>query len=621
MKDSKETYRQPTKAIARKSAISHAVELVTARRAHAAIVSADHVERLRSHLLKREWIGDKEAALSCEETDVRSWREFRDQVVGRKGPAEITVAYLAGPEPSNDLNVFLECGVRPENIWAFEIEKGAFASGLGDIKNSGLRGVKLMPVSIEDYFTGTPRRFDVVYIDACGPLPSQDQKTARLLVNLFRHSALTPLGVLITNFAKPDVSTDQKIEPYAHLVASYLYPKSFRDAPGGGVTDGAQAEGFVLRDEEQRKESFYHEVCENFDHYYGSFITRHLYDIAALIAPFIRFSNSRLLSVLLKGDFNAAVERGERFVRFAPHIYEGADEEDGEDEPSKSETQKNDVVGSSDQVMTAAIRAIVSDEPFEGEPLGLGEMDDRDSDGDAIVESSFFSLVWTLAACGCYKTGSDFDTPPVAIKKFLGGWINQLYGTPTDKKTAPDIIAAYYAWRHDPTLKSDALQEISKYPYRQRMPLLCDVPTEEIGLYPAFAQLAYPTHCNVREAKRFSYVAEGKTTKMFMDVLPFDECRYVYDWLSALHLVPDDWNDISAQLTFRFALDAVAKEGRWYGDDFLFGCHAIGECKEFPMSELGPRVEIKSQVVKKSRAVKNKQGVKKETHRKRVRNQ
>jgi hypothetical protein len=70
-------------------------------------------------------------------------------------------------------------------------------------------------------------------------------------------------------------------------------------------------------------------------------------------------------------------------------------------------------------------------------------------------------------------------------------------------------------------------------------------------------------------------------------------CRYVYDWLSALHLVPNDWNDISAQLTFRFALDAIAKEGRWYGDDFLFGCHAIGECKEFPMSELGPRVEIK----------------------------
>jgi hypothetical protein len=66
-----------------------------------------------------------------------------------------------------------------------------------------------------------------------------------------------------------------------------------------------------------------HALVENFDHYYGSFITRHLYDIAALIAPFIRFSNSRLLSVLLKGDFNAAVERGERFVRFVPQRREG----------------------------------------------------------------------------------------------------------------------------------------------------------------------------------------------------------------------------------------------------------------------------------------------------------
>jgi hypothetical protein len=606
MKDPKETYRQPTKAIARQNAISHAVDLMTTRRTHAAVVSADHVERIRSHLLQRGWIGDDEAALACDQLDIDSWRGFRNQVIGAKEPTEITVAYLAGPEPSNDLEVFLKCGIRPENIWAFEIEKGAFESGLGDIKKSGLRGVKLVPVSIEDYFTGTPRRFDVIYIDACGPLPSQDQKTARLLVNLFRHSALAPLGVLITNFAKPDVSSDQKIEPYAQLVASYLYPKSFRDAPAGGITDDAWADGFVLRNDAERKESFYHEVCENFDHYYGSFITRHLYDIAALIAPFIRLSNSRLLGVVLKGDFNAAVERGKRLVRFAPHVFEGADEE-GEEGLTESDTGKTNDSALNDEAMVAAISTIVSNEPFESEGLELGEVDDRDTDGDAIVDSSLFSLLWTLAACGCYETDSNFDAPPVTIKKFLEGWVTQIYGTPTDKKAASDIVAAYYAWRHDPALRSDAMQKIANYPYRERMPILCDVPTEEIGLYPAFAQLAYPAHCNVRETKRYCYIAEGKTTTMFLDVLPFDECRYVYDWLSALHLVPDDWNDISAQLTFRFALDAIAKEGRWYGDDFLFGCHAIGECEEFPMSELGPRAKI------------NKQRVRKKTPQKRVR--
>ncbi len=495
--------------------------------------------------------------------------------------------------------MFLEYGVRPENIWAFEMEKGAFATGLGNLKEVGLRGVKLMPVSIEDYFTGTPRRFDVIYIDACGPLPSNDQKTTRLLVNLFRHSSLAPLGVLITNFAKPDVSTDEKIEPYAHLIASYLYPKSFRDAPEGGTTDGAEADGFILRNDDDPKESFYHDVCANFDHYYGSFITRHLYDIAALIAPFIRISSSRLLRVLLKSDFYAAVERGKRFVRFAPHIFETDNDEEVK-EPSGEryvERENVDMQSRSDgRDIDAAIRSIDSGEQIEGEKQEFSEIDNVDTDGDAIVESSFFSVLWTLAACGSYEIDSNFDAPPAAIKKFLEGWINQLYGTPPDKKTASDIISAYYAWRHDPALRSDAMQEITKYPYRDRMPFLCDVPTEEIGPYPAFAQLAYPAHCNIREARRFRYVAEGKTTTMFMDVLAFDECRYVYDWLSALHLVPDDWNDISAQLTFRFALDAIAKEGRWYGDDFLFGCHVIGECKEFPMSELGPRVEMKRNV-------------------------
>ncbi|UAK24041.1 hypothetical protein [Sphingomonas nostoxanthinifaciens] len=56
--------------------------------------------------------------------------------------------------------------------------------------------------------------------------------------------------------------------------------------------------------------------------------------------------------------------------------------------------------------------------------------------------------------------------------------------------------------------------------------------------------------------------------------------------------VANDWLDRSAQLTFRFALDAIVKERRWFGDDFLYGCHAIGEGDLFPTSELARRVDL-----------------------------
>lgn len=93
--------------------------------------------------------------------DLESWRSFRLQVVGSRTSSEITVAYLAGPEPSNDLSVLLELGVRPENIWAFEIDADTADTGLEELRELRARGIKFIPVGIEDFFIGTPRRFDI----------------------------------------------------------------------------------------------------------------------------------------------------------------------------------------------------------------------------------------------------------------------------------------------------------------------------------------------------------------------------------------------------------------------------------------------------------------------------
>ena len=74
------------------------------------------------------------------------------------------------------------------------------------------------------------------------------------------------------------------------------------------------------------------------------------------------------------------------------------------------------------------------------------------------------------------------------------------------------------------------------------------------GMYLDFIinQLAYPMHAKTSEIRRYQYRA--KETEMFTDVIPLDECRYIYDWLPGMHQMKqaysdNSWQDIS---TLRF---------------------------------------------------------------------
>lgn len=579
--DNLPTYDQPSKQRARELALEHAVELLTRRREHCAIVPDDYLDKVWAKVTRNDHDSHYAyAAHKCRSEDRASWRAFRTSVVGQRSPSDLTVAYLAGPEPTNDIEVLMRLGIRPENIWAFESSKNVFEQALSDVVKSRLRGVKLMDVSIEEYFQSTPRRFDIIYLDACGPLPSHDAGTTQALVNVFRHSALTPLGVLISNFSAPDVSKEEVLTNYSTLVASYLYPKAFLDTfddPEHTYTDGAQAHGFSLGEEpadqfdnaETRSDEeagygpsidFISVVKDRFLDYYGSFITRHIADIASIAAPMSRLSISPLLKYLIT-DFNEGVARGRRFVEFNEDAFliPGDDEDEIlQDEQARGGLLDSGVAGSSE---SASI-----DE--QGKSV--------DSDGDAITDSSFYSILYSLAACGLIGKDFNFVAPTKETQKFCRRWANQLSGSPALKHTAVDSIACFYALRHDSTLWASALKELASFDYAKQMPFLCDVPTEELSFYPAFAQIAYPAHNNIREKRRFRYVAEGKTTMMFLDVLPFDECRYVYDWLSTAWLMSGDWRDQSRQMIFRFALDGIVKNIRWYQDDFLFGCHVVG---------------------------------------------
>ena len=75
-------------------------------------------------------------------------------------------------------------------------------------------------------------------------------------------------------------------------------------------------------------------------------------------------------------------------------------------------------------------------------------------------------------------------------------------------------------------------------------------------------------HYNAEAIRRYSYVAKQK--EMYMDITVLDECRYIYEWLPAVHQVQSAFNNRSWQYVFRFALDGLVKNRFNYNNEFFF---------------------------------------------------
>ena len=95
-----------------------------------------------------------------------------------------------------------------------------------------------------------------------------------------------------------------------------------------------------------------------------------------------------------------------------------------------------------------------------------------------------------------------------------------------------------------------------------------DKPNRVLFLDSVINQMSYPMHYVSNKAIRFSYIAKAK--RMFTDLLLFDECRYVYDWIPAIHQIPMAFTNPSWQYTFRFGLDGLIKQRLNYNNEFFF---------------------------------------------------
>lgn len=160
------SYTQPQKNKVRHFVIRRAVELMTTMRSEACCVRNSYVRDVYEYFLNKEESHECEEAEKIDPSYIREREKLQLNAIGMKRAEELSVCYLAGPEPINDFKEFTEMGVLPENIWAFEIKKSVYSQALASLQLNEFKQPKIIKTSIENFFENTPRKFDIVYIDA-----------------------------------------------------------------------------------------------------------------------------------------------------------------------------------------------------------------------------------------------------------------------------------------------------------------------------------------------------------------------------------------------------------------------------------------------------------------------
>ncbi len=277
-------YAEPKKILARQRVIASAIAALTADRSNATLCRRTYVREVRDSLIAS---GGYDAAAAAQLTNdtIERWEGFYDSITQSRDAKNLKVAYLCGPNPENDLRVFCAAGILPENIWAFESDADIHDKAVTSALASEFPFIKIINSGVDTFLEASPMRFDIIYLDFCGPLPSRNKKQKTLLAIsrvLARHALNSP-GALITNVSLPTKGGDPAGRVLlAKLVACYLYPKDFLEGAPGTTPEGPTAQGYDF-------DEWFAIVSKDFENYYGQFVTRVLMDHASFISPYNSF--------------------------------------------------------------------------------------------------------------------------------------------------------------------------------------------------------------------------------------------------------------------------------------------------------------------------------------------
>ena len=568
-------YKEKEKVLVRKEILSHAVKILTKGRINATLTNPRYIELIRDTLTKSDY-GFDFLAKYVRDKSLEKWNEFYYSIVKKKKkPSELRVAYLSGPNPENDLEILVNLGVLPENVWAFESDNELYNQALKSTLNSEFPHIKIQECKISDFFNTTPLKFDIVYLDFCGPLPNRNKKQKNLstITSLLFNHVLNSPGILITNFSLPSETQDRiGRELIAKLVAIYLFRKTFLESPDPLEPDIKYYNKYT-KNENLIPYAIYEghigltflewkdRVLQHLEEYYSQFITRLLIDLSSMIIPYYTFSTNKSYMNQLFKIFTK--EQRNKFILKFYHY----------NEKNNNQNYFNE-------------NGFNQEKFFSDLTLKLDSTTPIDRLNGTVHHNTMFPITWSLATLNKQRNYNDSNFPNCIYNdqdflKFTESFLNQIAPTNNIEDLLSNFELVYFLASGEfidknCDLSSKKLCELSKINWMFRIPQLCDLFLFHQIKEFLIRQLSVPYHLNLTKTRRWSYKA--KKTRMFTDLLVLDECRYLYDWMPNIGTIKESLlNDLERQLIFRFILDGVMRHNRWIVMELFYGTAAI--CK------------------------------------------
>ena len=488
------TYKQPVKADVRHLVLEKAVRVLTSNRGQAACVRGEYVYDLWHYFVNDD--SDSSNSIEAQKikpSDLAEWRRLWTSCLGQRRPEDLKVCYLSGPEPLNDFNVLCSLGVLPSNIWAFESDKDVFDKAVSELGDKA-DVPHLLRMPMETFFASSPMTFDIVYLDACGTLVS-DQHVLRAIADLFRYQRLQSPGVLITNLCIPDFADKTVADQYAALFNRHKYLAETSSSVSFYGTGGVGKEQCKVAIEEGEL---------SWEKGYSELVTYVLGAVASVSAPALRVANTGIGGMLRQMcDSSRLDSECRKFGRGDMLLNLLTPEEWAEvNEGQRPELERK-----------------ISEELRGSQKLSI----------DAIESLRILS-----------KLRSTYTIPGYTLDASAQGNFHQFLDEP-------------------------------------HIGLLADL---------AIGQLACPMFPVVDASYRIEYKA--KTKRMFTDLIVFDACRYIYDWMPLSFQLAGALNNPSRQYPFRFALDGLVKQRLQCCTDYFYKGSVVGdsvpgfESKKYP---------------------------------------
>lgn len=250
-------YGSEVKGKVRKEIIANAVYSLTKGRSTSACVKRDYPGDLLKQLQANATLSPER--IQSLEKSLERWKKIHDSNIQEKEAHQLKVCFLAGDDPTKDLDVFLGHNVLDTNIWMVEKNHSVYSTAIKALQDSprqdDYRRVKFWKVDVMDFFKSNHNRFDIIYIDSCSSLPAKH--TLKVIASIFELDKLESPGALITTFSFPPKEHSESVEQkqITFVANEYLQYKLER----------------TLR--------------QNPEQIYGDYITHQVIDLASLLVP------------------------------------------------------------------------------------------------------------------------------------------------------------------------------------------------------------------------------------------------------------------------------------------------------------------------------------------------